>query len=258
MKIADAIKSSFGFFTIIPVKDDKFDRGALNFMWFQYMLAGIFAAIIYIILSLFLNFYLAAVVAFISIGIFLGIQNVDALADFGDGLMKRGSPDERFAVMKTPETGTGGIFSVFSVYVISIAALLSLKGVNLIYGIIFGQLNSALWMVVIISRNKTRDTGFAHYFSEITGSRKFLVWNILPILIVLIIFFPELLLIFLISVCASLLFRIYSVKVFGAINGDITGASGEIGRMTSLVLMNAGILILNPGFNLLPYLFRLP
>ncbi|MGP6240286.1 adenosylcobinamide-GDP ribazoletransferase [Cuniculiplasma sp. SKW4] len=238
MNLLGAIRSSFGFFTIIPVNDKEFDKGAINLLWMPYLTASIFAALIYLVLSLFLNFYISAIISFIGISLFLGLQNVDALSDLGDGLMKRGTPDERFKVMKDSTNGSGGMFSLFSVYAISIISLISIVHNQFLSVILFSQINSIIWIVVISFRNKTTESGLANYFFEKISRKTFFISNFFPVILIIIFLMPQFLLIFSISMVISLIFRLYFMKIFKKINGDIMGASGEIGRMFSLILVN--------------------
>lgn len=242
MSLVIAIRSSFGFFTVIPVNDREFDKGAINLLWMPYLTASIFAALLYLMLSLFLNFYISAVISFIGISLFLGLQNIDALSDLGDGLMKRGTPDERFKVMKDSTNGSGGMFSLFSVYVISIISLISINSSQFLSVILFSQINSIIWIVIVSFRSKTTESGFANYFSEVTNRKTFVLSNILPGVLILIFLMPQLILVFSISVILSVIFRLYIMKIFEKINGDIMGASGEIGRMFSLILVNVSSL----------------
>jgi adenosylcobinamide-GDP ribazoletransferase len=238
MNIVNAIKSSFGFFTIVPMNDQNFDKESINLLWVPYLAASIFAIMLYVLFSCFLNYYISAILSFIGICLFLGLQNVDALSDLGDGLMKRGSPEVRFKVMKDSANGSGGMFSFFSVYAISLISLLSVNKSEFIPVILFGQMDAVLWMVMISYKSRTTESGYANYFSEVTGKRGFIILNLLPLILILFFLIPQFIIVFSISILMSIIFRFYILGVFKKINGDIIGASGEIGRMFSFIMVN--------------------
>ncbi len=243
MKLIPSLRSSIGFFTIIPVNDRDFQKSGIYLMWIPYTLAGVLSLLAFYLLSYITDTYVSAIISLIIIPLILGFQNIDALADFGDGMMKRGVPEERFRVMKSPDVGSGGIFALFAVYSISIVSLFSINPKYIGQALLFSQLNSVIWMVSIMFRNSTREQGFAYYFREITDKNMFWISNIVPVLIIFVLLFQSLFILILISFLFSLFFRLYAGKIFEKINGDIIGAGGELGRMFSLILINIPVLI---------------
>ena len=257
MGYREGMKASIAFFTIIPYGNRHFAREAIDFLWIPYIFLGTISAIGFYFLSMIMNIRFAALICFSIIPFLHGFQNVDALLDFGDGCMKRGIPEEKFAVMKKSDTGAGGIGLLFVVYSISVGSFLFMPKGNIFDSYIIMQVASSLWISLIMFRNRTFGNGFATYFSQETGKISFALISIVPPLLIVALLFPEYLLPLMITLPFAAVLRIFIRRNFGMINGDISGASGEIGRMFFLVVSGINILIVNIipfRFNLLQFL----
>ncbi len=245
MGYREGMKASIAFFTIIPYGNRHFAREAIDFVWIPYLFLGAISAIVFYFLSMIMNIRFAALICFSTIPFLHGFQNVDALLDFGDGCMKRGMPEEKFAVMKKSDTGAGGIGLLFVVYSISVGSFLFMPKGNIFDSYIIMQAASSLWISLIMFRNRTFGDGFASYFSVETGRISFALMSIIPPLLIVALLFPIYLLPLIVTLPFAILLRIFVRKSFGSINGDISGASGEIGRMFFLVVSGINILLVN-------------
>lgn len=241
----NGIKASIAFFTIIPFGSRSFSREAVDFVWAPYLLLGAISAACFYFLSMFMNIRFAALICFSIIPFLHGFQNVDALLDFGDGCMKRGPPDEKFAVMKKSDTGAGGIGLLFVVYSISIGSFLLMPKQNIFASYIVMQAASCMWISLMMFRNRTYGDGLATFFSEETGKISFAFISIIPPLLIVVLIFPLYLVPLIITLPLAIILRIFVRRSFGSINGDISGASGEIGRMFFLIVSGINMLLVN-------------
>ena len=55
--------------------------------------------------------------------------------------------------------------------------------------------------------------------------------------------FPQYIFVLFTVIIIAILLRLYLYKIFGGVNGDIVGASGEIGRMFALLLSTISIFL---------------
>ncbi len=245
MSFKEDVLSSISFFSIIPLKGEHYSKNAINFMFLPYILSGIISALLSYYLSFYLPEFIVATLALGIIILFHGAQNADALMDFGDGVMKRGTGEERLKVMKDTNTGTGAVVMLFFTYLLTIGALFYDAKAYGVLSIVYGQLVLTLFMSTMLYRNTTLGEGFASYFKKNTDSITFIILNwILPLGITITVF-PQFLFVTSLCIIAAGFLRLYVKHVFRGVNGDITGASGEIGRMLSLLLIMVPVLIIN-------------
>ena len=150
--------------------------------------------------------------------------------------------ESRFIVMKDSSVGAGGIFIFFVVYGISISALFSVSKAQMPGLMLFSQLVDIAFMAIIFFKNKPAGEGYGKFFSTISSKWLFLVISYgIPFFLTLIIFSGYLYLFAFLTVIALIL-RVYLTKIFRGVNGDIVGASGEIGRMFALLLSTVPII----------------
>ena len=108
-----ALRNGFGFLSTIPVGISM--EGIENLMKHIYLfpvvgaLIGIILAVIVLATSLILSPIMLALLVIISIYYFTGINHIDGLADFGDGLAAHGTKEKKIAAMRDTAVGTGGI-----------------------------------------------------------------------------------------------------------------------------------------------------
>ena len=109
MKVSKYARASISFFTIIPAGNAEFIPEALYFLWLPYLLSGLVSFIVLYEIEGFVSKFILAIIALSIIGIIHGAQNLDALLDLGDGLMKRAETEKRLMVMKDPSVGAGKV-----------------------------------------------------------------------------------------------------------------------------------------------------
>ena len=236
MKVSRYARASISFFTVIPAGNAEFIPEALYFLWLPYLISGLISFIILYAAENYVSKFILAILALSIIGIIHGAQNLDSLLDLGDGLMKRGETEARLRVMKDPSVGAGGLFMFFVVYGISISALLSVSATRIPYLILFSQLVDIIFMSLIFFRNKPIGDGYGKFFSVISSRWTFLVTSFGIPFILSLILFPAYIFVLIAVIVIAIILRLYLYRIFRGVNGDIVGASGEIGRMFALIL----------------------
>ena len=203
------------------------------------LLIGIFGAILAYIahILLGLNAMLTSVLIYGFIIWFTGFNHVDGVMDMGDGLMVHGDSEKRLTVMRDSMVGTGGISTFFIVASLTLAALASIPSQFLIQSIILMEFASKFSMItsMVIGKDDTR--GIGRLVKSGINSKVLLILVIINSLIgYLILGIPGLCAI-IVSVCSGLYLAHMADNKFGCVTGDIMGASNEIARVTSLIML---------------------
>ena len=251
------------FSTILPLNIYTTIDEMAKMTWFWPIINGIvglLAAIIAFILARFIHFD-ALLIATIVYGFLLiinGFNHFDGLMDFGDGIMVHGSPEKKLSIMKDPMTGVGGISTGFIVGTITIAAYTSLISyayainLNFLLLIIVAALSAKIGLTTCCISSESSDEGIGKYFINYMNLKNYVLGLIIC---------------FIISVALSLgpgihigLLGIIGGAFGGALsaliakrhlkiaNGDVLGASNELGRLFSLMAM---LLLISINFSAL-------
>lgn len=131
----------------------------------------------------------------------------------------------------------------FVVYGISVSALFSVPTNKIPYMILFSQLVDIIFMSVVFFRNKPIGEGYGKFFSVISSRWTFLITSFGIPFILSLLLFPQYIFVLFTVIIIAILLRLYLYKIFGGVNGDIVGASGEIGRMFALLLSTISIFL---------------
>jgi adenosylcobinamide-GDP ribazoletransferase len=185
-----------------------------------------------------------AAVAIAAVLLLSGANHFDGLLDLGDGLMAHGGREKRIQALSDRQIGTGGFAAGASVLLLSFAALSSTGQV--LFALVAAEVLAKFSMSVLTAYGTPFRDGlhaFLHgearpWFPVISGI--FCVpLAILPL--------PPVPLI--VAALAGLIvptfLLILADRLFGGVNGDVVGASGEITRavvLSALVLVPAGTL----------------
>ena len=251
------------FSTILPLNIYTTIDEMAKMTWFWPIINGIvglLAAIIAFILARFIHFD-ALLIATIVYGFLLiinGFNHFDGLMDFGDGIMVHGSPEKKLSIMTDPMTGVGGISTGFIVGTITIAAYTSLISyayainLNFLLLIIVAEISAKIGLTTCCISSESSDEGIGKYFINYMNLKNYVLGLIIC---------------FIISVALSLgpgihigLLGIIGGAFGGALsaliakrhlkiaNGDVLGASNELGRLFSLMAM---LLLISINFSAL-------
>ncbi|HJJ38508.1 MAG TPA: adenosylcobinamide-GDP ribazoletransferase [Methanocorpusculum sp.] len=245
-----AVKALLQFTTILPLgKPADFDRFAANSWLYPlagYVTGGIAAipALIAWLCGITNSLIIAAITLALVIAV-SGGNHFDGLLDLGDGLMAHGSREKRISAMKDRTTGAGALAAGILVVLLTFAGLASLPVWMIGISVLAAEVLGKMVMGLSSALGKPFADGIQKYIYD-HSKRRFAVYTILLAL-------PILLLGFIYPVCwwisaafagAILTFVILFLlakKLFGGVNGDVTGASNELTRMVVLVIL--GILV---------------
>ena len=234
------LSSVISFLTIIPVaKNADLDTVAKNMHLFPVggAVIGIIAGLAGYGLSLTLEPLIVGLLVTASLVIITGIQHTDALCDFADGIMAKGSKEKKLKAMRDPAVGSAGVITVVLYVGGMILSLSMMKGFAIFQAILLSELLSKFVMVLQANRGLSAWQGLSSPFTQHMKDKKRLIFAaaITTIPIVLIGGFTGVIVI-VAGIGLSLLLLVAANRSFGGISGDVFGASNELVRLASLLI----------------------
>ncbi len=184
----------------------------------------------------------STIIGILGVGFILlvnGVQHMDGLLDFGDGLMCHGSRMRRLQVMRDPQTGAGGLSLGVVVLVGTALSIASLQWPSLLPSLIVSEAAAKFAMVFEAWDSKAAHRGMSTLFVDAMheghGNSK-LAGSLFILLLITVPFLRQLgFLVSLAAILVSIVMIVISNRVFGGITGDVMGATNEITRLVSLL-----------------------
>jgi adenosylcobinamide-GDP ribazoletransferase len=243
------IKNLLSFLTILPVSMDKdclTDAAKGMFLFpligaFIGLLAGIFAWVTS-------QFLPSLVVGALALGFLLlitGLHHTDGLLDFGDGVMYHGSAERKIEIMHDQLTGAGGLTLGIMTFLITALSIAELNMNTIIQSLIIVEVAAKLSMVIGAWAGKAVHTGMSSSFIEAMHGKKGNARLIVALVISFGIAVPLLWLTGAVTVLAAVIASLIMVGIshrhFKGVTGDVLGATNELTRMVSLIVLLAMI-----------------
>ena len=243
-------------FTVIPAKVDGKDVDELSRKFYLIVfvgaLYGLLAAGIFHLGQGLLSVAVLAAVVLAVFHLMNRFLHLDGLSDFGDGMVCGGNAERRMAAMKDSKTGAGGVGYALVFTLLSFAALASLTGkAELLFLPLIAEIMNKNAMVFCAYGGKARE-GLGNAFVSNTRGKQAVASLVLSVLLALglsvLLDLPtaywgwEMAIWFavaggLVSSIAGLVMSSVAMKNFGAVNGDVMGATNEISRPVVLIAM---------------------
>src|SRR5919108_1552684 len=161
----------FSFLTIIPTS-----RGSLvdlnvvarNMHYFPFCcgIIGLIVGLVALLSSTFLPQYFAGFIVLVTFAIVTGVHHIDALADFADGIMKKGDRQSKRKAMSDPYVGSAGTSALIINFIGLYIAVLNFESpIKLFYGIIVAEIISKYVMVMQASIGTSAWSGLSSPFT---------------------------------------------------------------------------------------------
>ena len=235
----ERISSVISFLTIIPSKNVELDIVAKNMYLFP--IAGALIGLIVGAggygLSLFLQPLIVGLLLTGSIVIITGIHHTDALCDFADGVMAKGTKEKKLKVMRDPAVGSAGVITVVLYAGGMIMALSMMKGFVLFQAILLSELLAKFVMVLQANRGLSAWQGLSSPFTQsMKDKKKIGVAAVLSIVPIVLIGGMTGVIVITAGVGLALLLLVVANRSFGGISGDVFGATNELVRLSSLLI----------------------
>ena len=234
------IGSIFSFLTIIPTGNANLETVAKYMYLFPIVgiAIGLVVGSIGFGISFFLDPLIVSLLVVASLALITGIHHTDGLADFADGLMVKGSKEKKLAAMKDLATGSAGIVAIV-LYLVGLIVAFSLSsGYQLFLAILLSEIIAKYSMVLMASLGKSASMGSNSPFVELMKNRKKLAVTTVITLIPLIALGGNTgLIVFAVGTTFTLFLLAMSTRSFGGITGDILGATNELSRLASVLVL---------------------
>jgi adenosylcobinamide-GDP ribazoletransferase len=233
------ISSVISFLTIIPSKSAELDTVAKNMYLFP--IAG---ALIGLViggagygLSLYVQPLIVGLVLTGALVIITGIHHTDALCDFADGMMAKGTKEKKLKAMRDPAVGSAGVVTVVLYVAGMIMSISMMKGFILFEAILVSELMAKFAMTLQANRGYSAWQGLGSPFTQSMKSPvKLAMAAILAIVPTIILGGITGIIVTGVTVGMSFLLLVVANRTFGGISGDVFGASNELVRLASLII----------------------
>jgi adenosylcobinamide-GDP ribazoletransferase len=240
------IQSVLAFLTILPVGKQNQDIYYIAKNMYLFPVAGLVIGSIIGAMALGIsNFLHPLLIGFLVTGALLiitGVHHTDALADFADGLMAKGSKEAKHKAMLDPAVGSAGV-AVLVMYFVGMIIVFNIgfsSGMAIFASIITSEVIAKYVMVLLANRGLSAWEGFSSPFIMAMKDRhKMLAATGIMVAIVGFTTSYAGFTALVISLILAQLLKYVSSKSFGGISGDVLGASNEISRLSSLLVLSS-------------------
>ena len=243
----NSINAVISFLTILPsTKSSCFDLNTIANSMYLFPVAGLIIGCIIGGLAYGLSFYvqpfLTGFIATAGLVLLTGLHHTDALADFADGLMTKGDHLTRRNAMREPSVGPAGVITIVMYIVGMIIAISGFhQSIKLFSSVIAAEVIAKFVMVTEAHVGVSAWNGLSSPFTKaMKAKRKILAAALISVPIVWFAGNGYYGFVSLgVSLLVAALIQHFSNKAFGGISGDVIGASNEITRLCSLIVLSA-------------------
>ena len=237
------------FSTILPLNIHSTipEMAKFTFIWpiigaFIGIIAGVFGWLL--VYPLHLSQLLSAALIYSLAISFTGFHHLDGLVDFGDGLMAHGDPKRKIEIMRDKRIGTGGLALLLIVSLVTVTSITSLSAVYILPAIFVSEVAAKLSLVTCATFSQPLEDGTGQYFIN-NMDWKLLTGSVALCIILGLLGFNYLgvtgsytgVIGILGGLVSGLLMVPITRRNFKWTNGDILGASNEMGRMLSILFI---------------------
>ena len=257
-----ALKGMFSFYTMIRLDITQKDMDDMDNHFYLVPLVGIFYGLLAVgflrLFTEFLPIFPAAVLTLFIIHAMNRFLHIDGTIDVGDGLVVSGTREDHLRALKDTRIGAGGMAFAFFVIILSVAAMSSLY-----WGLILVP-----FVAEMFAKNSTVSAaafgvageGMAGNSVRATLPKHIIISTFISALAVVLytLFISEmgwfdldlekgfivLSVIAAVSIITGLIMSAIAKKNFGMVNGDVLGATNEISRAVTMLMMLALITVI--------------
>ncbi len=226
------------FFTRFPSSGRSIEKAAKHSFLLPVLggLVGLIVGAFSLFAFKFVDGFLAALLTATCMYFITGLNHLDGLSDFADGVYTCGNRERKIKAMKDSQTGVAGITFVLFVILFFVFTVFLING-N-IYKILVAEVCAKTAMLFAIFFGKPMKIGMGKVFIG-NLNKTTISFSILFSLILSFVFLRYLgLLAVFVSMVSSLIIVKISHRNFGAVNGDVIGAINELSRIVSLLVLS--------------------
>ena len=246
MAFLKPIQSVLAFLTILPVGKQNQDIYYIAKNMYLFPAAGLVIGSIVGAMALGISDFLHPLLTgFLITGalvILTGVHHTDALADFADGLMAKGSKEVKHTAMLDPAVGSAGVATLV-MYFAGMIIVFNIgfgSSLAIFTSIITAEVIAKYVMVLLANRGISAWEGFSSPFIAAMKDRyKMIVATGIMVAIVWFASSYAGFIALIISLMLAQLLKYISSKSFGGVSGDVLGASNEITRLSSFIVLSS-------------------
>ncbi len=246
MAFLKPIQSVLAFLTILPVGKQNQDIYYIAKNMYLFPAAGLVIGSIVGAMALGISDFLHPLLTgFLITGalvILTGVHHTDALADFADGLMAKGSKEVKHKAMLDPAVGSAGVATLV-MYFAGMIIVFNIgfgSSLAIFTSIITAEVIAKYVMVLLANRGISAWEGFSSPFIAAMKDRyKMIVATGIMVAIVWFASSYAGFIALIISLMLAQLLKYISSKSFGGVSGDVLGASNEITRLSSFIVLSS-------------------
>ena len=256
-----ALKGMFSFFTMIRLDITQKDMDDMDRKMYLAPFVGVFYGLLAVGLMLlfneYINLFIAAILTMFIISGMNRFLHIDGTIDVGDGLVVAGKREDHLRALKDTRIGAGGMAFAFFVIIMTIGALAGVWPDYLIVIPFVAEILAKNSMVSAAAFGKPGD-GMAGNSVRNTTGKSLIVSTIISAIIIVIyvavmiysglfdvvemddiMFWILLDVVLVVSIITGAIMSVIASKNFGMVNGDVLGATNELSRAITLLLMLA-------------------
>ncbi len=251
MAFLKPIQSVISFLTIIPAGKGDHHHYDIQYIAKNMYLFPVVGAVIGVIIggmaygiSPFVHPLLVGLLVSGALVILTGVHHTDALADFSDGLMAKGDKERKRKAMMDPAVGSAGVAALVMYFAGMIIVFnTGFTGTKILTSIIAAEVIAKYIMVLLTYRGTSAWEGFSSPFTIAMKDRKKMA-AATAIMLPIIWFSTGYVGMAALGVSTALgaLMRHASERSFGGISGDVLGASNEVTRLASLIVLSSMVI----------------
>lgn len=179
-----------------------------------------------------------------SLVILTGAHHTDALADFADGLMAKGDKEVKRRAMLDPAVGSAGVAALVMYFAGMIIVFgTGFSGLQILTSIIAAEVIAKYVMVLLTFKGTSAWEGFSSPFTAAMkdGRRMAAATGIMLPVVWFASGYAGMAALG-VAIALGALMRQASKRSFGGISGDVLGASNEVTRLASLIVLSSVML----------------
>ena len=246
MAFLKPIQSVLAFLTILPVGKQNQDIYYIAKNMYLFPAAGLVIGSIVGAMALGISDFLHPLLTgFLITGalvILTGVHHTDALADFADGLMAKGGKEVKHKAMLDPAVGSAGVATLV-MYFAGMIIVFNIgfgSSLAIFTSIITAEVIAKYVMVLLANRGISAWEGFSSPFIAAMKDRyKMIAATGIMVAIVWFASSYAGFIALIISLMLAQLLKYISSKSFGGVSGDVLGASNEITRLSSFIVLSS-------------------
>jgi adenosylcobinamide-GDP ribazoletransferase len=246
------------FLTQIPVRKDvniEAVKAKSHLFPFVGLLIGVMVAVVAFVAFGLLGAAteIAALLTLLALYLVTGLLHLDGLADFFDGVMAPGSREDKRRAMKDDKIGIAGLFAAIFVLFLSFFAIktvgvdLTAAGFDFDFGSFYGF--ASVFVIAEVSAKLSMNTcmalgrgargveGLGTLFIRSSSPQKYLAALLSAVLIALLFTASFRFCIVFMGIIVAFVVSYIAKRKFGAVSGDVVGASNELARCVTLLIL---------------------